>query len=210
VLPCPSEVNDRLRPDGAITHYPLNYAANVGSWHLFNPLTRETGDGTLAVNTRLRPGDIADGLSNTLAFAEVKAYTPYLRDGGSPSALSVPAPTSPAAVAAYGGEFKADSGHTEWVDGRSHQTGFTTVFRPNTRVVYTADGVEYDIDFTSSREGRTTNRITYAVVTSRSYHGGLVQVLLMDGSARPVRDTIDLATWRALGTRAGGEVVSDY
>ena len=39
---------------------------------------------------------------------------------------------------------------------------------------------------------------------------GVVQVLLMDGSARVVRNGIELATWRALGTRAGGEVISDY
>jgi hypothetical protein len=33
-----------------------------------------------------------------------------------------------------------------------------------------------------------------------------VQVLLMDGSARAVRDTIETAVWKGLGTRAGGEV----
>ena len=51
---------------------------------------------------------------------------------------------------------------------------------------------------------------TYAAVTSRSYHTGLVNVLLMDGSVRSVTNGIALSTWRALGTRAGGEVVGDY
>jgi hypothetical protein len=32
--------------------------------------------------------------------------------------------------------------------------------------------------------------------------------MLMDGSVRFVRDTIAQTTWRALGTRAGAEVVS--
>jgi hypothetical protein len=39
----------------------------------------------------------------------------------------------------------------------------------------------------------------------------LVNVMLMDGSVRSVRDGIDRAVWRALGTRAGGETIpSDY
>src|SRR5688500_12089945 len=31
-LLCPSEINDKPRPDGSLTHYPLNYAANAGTW----------------------------------------------------------------------------------------------------------------------------------------------------------------------------------
>ena len=48
---------------------------------------------------------------------------------------------------------------------------------------------------------------TYALVTSRSYHPGTVQTALVDGSVRSVQETIDPGVWRALATRAGGEVV---
>jgi len=34
-------------------------------------------------------------------------------------------------------------------------------------------------------------------------------VVLMDGSVRFVRSSIPMATWRALGTRATGEVVGN-
>ena len=44
---------------------------------------------------------------------------------------------------------------------------------------------------------------------ARSYHQGGVNVALCDGSVRFVRDSIPLATWVAMGTKAGGEVVSD-
>jgi prepilin-type processing-associated H-X9-DG protein len=43
-----------------------------------------------------------------------------------------------------------------------------------------------------------------------SFHPGGVNVLFCDASVRYVNEAIDLNTWRALGTRSGGEVVGDY
>ena len=52
-------------------------------------------------------------------------------------------------------------------------------------------------------------KATYAAITARSYHtGGLVSVSFMDGSTRGISENISLDVWRALGTIAGGEVVS--
>jgi prepilin-type N-terminal cleavage/methylation domain-containing protein/prepilin-type processing-associated H-X9-DG protein len=48
-----------------------------------------------------------------------------------------------------------------------------------------------------------------AIITARSSHPGIVNVCFGDGHVAPISDTIDLYTWRALGTRAGGEVVPD-
>ncbi len=206
LLLCPSEVNDRERPDGSFVHYPLNYAANAGVWHLFQP-PLGVGDGVFSVNRPTYLAEIADGLSNTLGMAEVKAFTPYWRDGGRPAAAGAPVPSNPAEVTAYftDGEFKVDSGHTEWVDARVHQTGFTTTFSPNTKVPFVAGGETFDADFNSHREGRSNVLPTYAVVTSRSFHPGGVNVLLLDGSVRFVQENISQSLWRALGTRAGGE-----
>ncbi|MGL4552519.1 MAG: DUF1559 domain-containing protein [Gemmataceae bacterium] len=208
---CPSEIKDQPRPDGALTHYPLNYAASAGSWMVWSPSARSAGDGAFGVNAPQPVAAFTDGTSSTLAFAEVKAWRPYLRDGGVPSAAGTPPPANPGDVAAFGGSFKADSGHTEWVDGRVHQTGFTAWFPPNTVVPYSAGGVSYDIDFTSSREGKTAAGVTFAVVTSRSWHaGGVVNALLVDGSVRGFTSATAAAVWRARGTRSGGEVVGDY
>ena len=44
-------------------------------------------------------------------------------------------------------------------------------------------------------------------LAARSYHAGGVNLLLADGSVHFIRDSISMATWRALGTRGGGEVV---
>ncbi|WP_406697778.1 DUF1559 domain-containing protein [Singulisphaera sp. Ch08] len=45
-------------------------------------------------------------------------------------------------------------------------------------------------------------------IASRSVHPGGVNVLLGDGSIRFIKDSISLPTWRALSSRAGGEVIS--
>ena len=41
-----------------------------------------------------------------------------------------------------------------------------------------------------------------------SWHPGGVNVTLAEGSARFVENSINIQTWMALGTRAGGEVIS--
>ena len=44
-------------------------------------------------------------------------------------------------------------------------------------------------------------------VLARSYHSSVVNVGMMDGSVRSVRDSISLGAWRAAGTRSGGESI---
>lgn len=206
---CPSEVKDRVRTDaaGLPIHYPLSYGVNMGTWFVYDANSNRGGEGAFVPNDCRAGADFLDGTSNTLAVAEVKAYTPYFRDA--PSGSVPPAIPADASSLCGVGSFKADSGHTEWVDGRSHQTGFTAVFSPNQRVDCVQGGQAYDIDWTSWREGVApappAANPTYAAVTSRSYHPGIVNVLLMDGSTRPASNDTDLATWRAMATRAAGE-----
>lgn len=45
-------------------------------------------------------------------------------------------------------------------------------------------------------------------LAARSCHPGGVNVLCADGSVHFIKDTIHIAMWKALGTRAGGEVVA--
>jgi prepilin-type N-terminal cleavage/methylation domain-containing protein/prepilin-type processing-associated H-X9-DG protein len=210
ILLCPSEVNDRERPPSSPsgnTHYPTSYGANLGPWLVFNPASGRGGDGAFGGNLKMKFADYADGTSNTVGMSEVKAYQAFLRGSGSPAAVPTPPPAAPADVLAYGGTLR-DTGHTEWVDAKVHETGFTATFPPNTKVAYTSGGATYDVDFISSGENATAGSPpTYAAVTARSFHEGGVNALLMDGSVRFVPNTIAPAAWRAYGTRAGGEVV---
>ena len=48
------------------------------------------------------------------------------------------------------------------------------------------------------------------MTTASSRHAGGVHSALCDGSVRFVSESVDLATWRALGSRAGGEIPGDY
>ena len=202
---CPSELRDRER-QGSVNHYPLNYGINLGTWFVYDPNTGQGGEGLVYPNSVTRFASVVDGSSNTLAFGEVKAYNPYLRDSGNPNGVGVPIPSTPEQVVAYGGNFKTNSGHTEWVDSRAHQTGVTTTLGPNTEVLYTVGSEVFDVDFNSSRMGKTTDQTTYACVTSRSYHPSGVMASRVDGSVDFIANTIDLQVWRALGTVAGGEV----
>jgi prepilin-type N-terminal cleavage/methylation domain-containing protein len=217
-LICPSDVNDRVRlhTDGTPYTYPQNYGFNFGTWLVWDPVTGNGGDGVFYVNSRMNEAAINDGLSNTLAAAEAKAFTPYFRNTSDPGPT---VPMSPSAIAglASGAQFKLgadtnqNTGHTEWCDGRVHHSGITTVFTPNTVVPYAhSDGHTYDVDYNSRQEGQNASQRTYAAITARSYHPGVVNTEYMDGSVRSISDAVDLAVWRALGTRAGGEVVAEF
>ncbi len=208
VLLCPSETRERPKVTPTITHYPLNYGICVGTWLVWDPVTRRWGDGAFGINANSRLAGVTDGLSNTISFSEVKAYQSALHDGGLPTGVGVPPPESPNELGTYPGIFDATWSHSEWVSGHILHSGMSSGFPPNTVIPYVNSGRQYDIDFTSSRLGTSDTRQTYLVVTSRSYHPGGVNTLMLDGSVRFSKNAISKATWRALGTRAGGEVVS--
>jgi prepilin-type N-terminal cleavage/methylation domain-containing protein/prepilin-type processing-associated H-X9-DG protein len=202
---CPSEERDEVRlKSGEPIHYPINYGVNRGVWRTFDPTGQLQDEGAFQANKGTELRSITDGTSNTLMIAEVKGWTPYFRD----QALSQPIPPAdPEEICNLGGSFYSETGHTEWVDGRAHQTGFTAVFTPNTRVECVRDGQTYDVDWTSQREGITNTGITYSAVTSRSYHsGGVVNVAMVDGSIHTITNDVDLPVWRAMATRSGNDV----
>jgi len=222
VLLCPSDPNDRTRVTaaGAAEHYPLSYAVSRGVYEIQNLNNGFDGGAAFAYGKSTRDRDFTDGMSNTLCMSEVKCFTPRFHD-------SCVIPTTPPSVAALlaslptsaDSTWSAANGHTEWVSGNSIHTGFTTTFTPNTRVRKAVDGAEYDISVSSRREAQGAGTcggmggpigVTYAAITSRSHHTGVVHSLLMDGSARGISENISLETWRSLSTRTGSEVVGEF
>lgn len=213
VYGCPSDRrSDEVRDPGAGRPrlYPTSYGFNFGRWFVYSPQNRGGGDGMFFPNSFLRFSDCTDGTSSTLLVAEVKAWTPYQRNGGPPTDEMPNDLLQAEAIVASGAQFK-NTGHTEWPDGRVHHTGFTVTLPPNSEVHLSHAGQMYsEADYNSWQEGKQgiSGPPTYAFITSRSYHTGIVNAALADGSVRSVSENIDLATWRALGTRNQREVIN--
>ena len=55
---------------------------------------------------------------------------------------------------------------------------------------------------------RSTSDTDNFYIAARSQHPGGVNTLMGDGSVRFIKDSVSLPTWRALSSRAGGEVIS--
>lgn len=220
---CPSEKQPQPRATATSQYGVNNYGWNMGAWYVWGGYNVSISNSApFQVNTSRRFSDISDGLSNTIAAAEVKTYQPNYANCGAagssglanfPSTYNMntlPPPelshdqvapeynTCPSTISL--------TSHTEWVDGAVHETGFTTAWPPNKRITRAGGDQGLDIDLVGSRESRGVP--VYGAVTARSYHPGGVNTLMMDGSIRFVKNTIDGLTWRALGTMAGGEVIS--
>jgi prepilin-type N-terminal cleavage/methylation domain-containing protein len=139
-----------------------------------------------------------DGLSNTIAFAEKKI-------GSGPGSFN---PSRDYITVDSNGILTAD----EWLATCSNldsPAGAAT----NAGRCWLLPGAYFSAFFVSASPnsrvpdcgGPTSNGI--GIFAARSYHPGGVQVALADGAVKFVGSSIDLATWRALGTRASGEVV---
>ena len=82
IYDCPSDPNVVAVVDGGgpppapfTYRYPITYGFNYGTWFLYDWTKRVGGDGAFVINQPLGPNAFTDGLSNTLAAAEVKAQT---------------------------------------------------------------------------------------------------------------------------------------
>jgi prepilin-type N-terminal cleavage/methylation domain-containing protein/prepilin-type processing-associated H-X9-DG protein len=205
---CPSDPNVKLRP-GSPPTYPASYGASWGDWHIVTGLNPPGTSGafpgaSFPSQRGIRLIDITDGTSYTAGMADVKTFQPYVTK--LTITAPVEAPASPNDVIfRSGGTLDKDTGHTSWAEGLGVYSALTFVFPPNTAIPYTdPNGMTFDIDFAA-----TTNKgDVVAVNLARSYHRGGVNALFMDGSVRFVTNSINQTTWRALGTRNGGEAIT--
>jgi prepilin-type N-terminal cleavage/methylation domain-containing protein/prepilin-type processing-associated H-X9-DG protein len=216
-LICPSEVNSQpytsTSSAGVTTTYGVsNYGWCVGDWYVYGGLsTTMQNRSAFGVNASRRFASFTDGQSQSLLASEVKAYQSAYHNCGSvpPPAVAsttvVPDPaTILATVAAAPTICTATTGHIHWFNGDCFYDGFTTALTPNTLAPAGSPAVAADVSSADEDDGGPT----YAVVTSRSYHPGGVNTLFGDGSVHFIKNSINVVTWRALGTIASGEVVS--
>ena len=210
---CPSAINTAVSTHDYGQSGVTSYGVCMGDWFVWGGFNGPQNRCAFGPNRSRRLGEFTDGLSQSLAIAEVKSYQPiYICDDAQLSQInnpnSVPPPASDYLTIApeyLGGCRLYELGHTEWSDGNCHATGFTTAWPPNTVTLGTPD-LSRDVDVQSANEEQ--GGATFGAFTARSYHPEGLNVMMADGSSRFVSDGIDGNLWRALGTVNGGEAAN--
>lgn len=198
MLRCPSDEFLKYPDTGG----GINYSANKGSGIVWGPNTGPNANmpepnGPFFRDSEVRFASVTDGLSQTAAFSErligdgsnatVNLRTDVFASTDEPltpdEAIQMADEVDPLDL---GNQFPTLMG-APWMHG---QHCYQHVNTPNTR----------------SCGFRTTGRATMAAT---SYHPTGVMLLYLDGSVTFIGNSIDLNTWRAIGSRNGQEVVSN-
>jgi prepilin-type N-terminal cleavage/methylation domain-containing protein len=185
-----------------------NYTGNQGGWLCDRSDTPggpsdvspgEVQTGVFYFLSRCKLRDVTDGLGQTVFFSEKR------RGSGSPHPKTdmflIPHQTSLNALfntcnsinPATATPLTSKWGYS-WVMGENCCTQHNHVATPNK---FTCGGTGFP--------GTMTNMAMQ--VSPNSNHPGGVQVMMGDASIHFCPDSVDLAVWRAIGTRAGGESV---
>jgi prepilin-type N-terminal cleavage/methylation domain-containing protein/prepilin-type processing-associated H-X9-DG protein len=210
LINCPTETRRGGIPGdmGGFT----NYHSNAGSWaHLagwdgvFGAVTVEAGIPALPP---LRLAKITDGTSKTTAFAEVISGTgldeddlpgdpkldcfnfggnPFPKGGGSATLATIRkvflSKDWRTATVAAAGPWRLKRGHP-WVEGSMWPTWYNHLLPPNATCW-------------------ATDSWWILISPASSYHEGVVNVAMLDGSVQAVDSDVDMDVWTDMGTRAG-------
>jgi len=224
---CPSDPSTTIRganqANTADLSYPegrLNYLACLGATSQFG--TTGPGAGIFTnngVTGQLLKGvaivAIPDGTTNTALFAEVMRTTdtwPHVSGIRTNTVVILDSSVASGPDADGRGIPSCAAGGNPWNSSISYAgleferdlwatTFYTHTLPPNwNRKVTDPTMQQYNCGDTA---------IVHFHVAASSYHTGGVNVVMADGSVRFVRDAINFTTWQAMGTKAGGEVVSN-
>ena len=189
---------------------PISYRANEGtSLVMWYGISDSAGvnsampadNGPFFVNTPYRLADIIDGTANTAMYSEHvtgdfnNSMGSDKKDTFQPGTYPSTADQAVADCAGVNVQDLSKQGFSNvgapWLYGYHSTTSYWHTSLPNTRSCM----------FPPSR----------IMTSANSNHTSGVNVALCDGSVRPVSNSISIQTWRALGTRNGGEVLgSDF
>ncbi len=213
---CPSDgaIGQATLPDGVTAFGPTNYHFCTGDGQPGSGNVGDAGDPTNGA----RPADgafilgppqtmatILDGSSGTVAASEqligpasgtttTSASQPQDARRGAVYVSMIPLPDNGPAIGcnnAIAG-WRLDKGYAWW-DGDMRSGLYNHYLTPNSKI--------YDCWQSSPPHDP-------AIKAARSNHPGGVVVLFCDGHVGFIKDSVNLASWRAISTRQGGEVVS--
>jgi prepilin-type N-terminal cleavage/methylation domain-containing protein/prepilin-type processing-associated H-X9-DG protein len=209
---CPSDQMQPVSSAYGVTNMgPTNYAVNTGTG------TTKGGapfgspwdsDGMFRAKIGTRITDIRDGSSNTAMMSEsLLGSGPENFTGAIPddpqlvyAYVQIGLPVNDATCAGASTWNNANRRGFMWATGEMRCASYNHYLTPN-----------------SPRPDCVTNDLTpgegiYTAVgfrAARSFHDGGVNMLLGDGSVRFITSSVALASWRALATRSGGDLVGD-
>jgi prepilin-type N-terminal cleavage/methylation domain-containing protein/prepilin-type processing-associated H-X9-DG protein len=201
-LICPSDIYSQQEPGTYYERTKGSVAANWGNTHYYqdfpdfpgigpNPFVGPTGEAwfsgaPFSFNKTTSFAEFTDGTSNTMLLGEVvMGLNKIVTDNNF--------------FAAYDrrGDFWADDYNSSM---------FNTYSPPNSTI---PDQMGLTIHCGSAyRNNPPCNYLHPSFNTARSRHPGGVNVVLGDGSARFVKNGINLQVWRSLSSPGGGEVLS--
>ena len=211
---CPSEVNTS-RDNFGFGYWATTYAWNAGTYHSLTSswdglFGRNVSSSTIPAIPSISFASITDGLSNTLLAGESAAGP--INNGTKPTRFSecyglnkikpgITTAELPAVCKTINWYDLAGIGVNdgfEWrykgysyLDGSMGRTWFNTIMAPNRLCC-----------------ANNATAMNVAMKPLSSYHPGGVNAVLADGSVKFFKESVNETTWRALGTRAGGEVIS--
>ena len=198
ILLCPSDSS--YSNSGPVCNYRGNFGVGPSPGTTYE--TRDSGNGFFTLGQVLGPASFPDGLSHTVAFSERligsghnSSASPH-RDFGNisvgqfcTSSNADYALTCSRVASSRGFPFSQNAGRY-WFFGDFEFTAYNHAQEPNGSI---PDAIEAN---------------TWAgIVTARSWHPGLVNCLMGDGSVRAINGGVSRRTWRSLGTRNGDELV---
>jgi prepilin-type N-terminal cleavage/methylation domain-containing protein/prepilin-type processing-associated H-X9-DG protein len=200
---CPSDAMTQVPVGEAGSNYRVNYGTSiVNAYGAEDTAKVDTAmpppNGLVFLDNLIQIAGVTDGTSNTAALSEhVKgdfsnAISTEMSDTYEPGTYPATADAAYQDCLAVNTLDLTKQGNSNagapWMSDGHTTTRYYHAFPPGARSCM----------FPPQRISTTAN----------SRHVGGVNVCMADGSARFFKTTINLATWRALGTRNGGEVIS--
>jgi prepilin-type N-terminal cleavage/methylation domain-containing protein/prepilin-type processing-associated H-X9-DG protein len=214
---CPSDTNvpsgawTMLNGTGAREESYTNYPNNIGLMR-FNSNGAFEGPAYELNNPALGPivtlATVTDGTSNTVIFSEYVRGKNNSTDPGLHQTFDAGAgSTSYVNPITY---YNACNNTTKIYGGGDHKGqlwlnhfcgqggGFSMIMTPNLNACF----------FSGTAAPVGGAQPDYTLMSASAYHSGGVNTAFLDGSVKFIKNSINIASWWALSTRSGGEVVS--